>query len=384
LKTEVGTRIWPFDCFSLPPSKIGPAIFDYIEVFYNRLRIHQTLDFVSPVEFEQQLSSGGFNFKVRQVIWQRRNNPAQTPIPRERCWIGGLPRKTIRDRPPFFVSIAGVGSVCPRTSRNPTPKSIRTGKQNLAIQMPRRRRILALLACAFPALGAPTLEERKQKIREMEAAVAPEALQRRARSEQVLAAEQVPINKSLPAIETQSEARKRSKEEIAYRTLALLTVAIKAVEPEQQKVERMMKDYGLAPHFTPKERAFIDSRAPSQHDRSQFSWRFECAWVLLWALGYVDKLEKPVSPCNPASAFGFMRPRTPARFIAEAKLRNLSEILDQADRIYRYHWAVVDARVNGKPTPAGLDADVVMERHYALNWLIGYMKQEWDDISTDT
>jgi len=27
---------------------------------------------------------------------------------------------------------------------------------------------------------------------------------------------------------------------------------------------------------------------------------------------------------------------------------------------------------------------VTLERHYALNWLIGYMEQEWDDISTDT
>ena len=32
------------------------AIFDYIEVFYNRQRIHQTLDFVSPNEFEQELA----------------------------------------------------------------------------------------------------------------------------------------------------------------------------------------------------------------------------------------------------------------------------------------------------------------------------------------
>jgi hypothetical protein len=27
---------------------------------------------------------------------------------------------------------------------------------------------------------------------------------------------------------------------------------------------------------------------------------------------------------------------------------------------------------------------VVYERHYALNWLTGYMDQDWDDISTDT
>jgi len=30
------------------------AIFDYIEVFYNRQRKHQTLGYLSPVQFEQQ------------------------------------------------------------------------------------------------------------------------------------------------------------------------------------------------------------------------------------------------------------------------------------------------------------------------------------------
>lgn len=30
------------------------AIFDYIELFYNRVRKHQTLGYVSPMQFEQQ------------------------------------------------------------------------------------------------------------------------------------------------------------------------------------------------------------------------------------------------------------------------------------------------------------------------------------------
>jgi transposase InsO family protein len=30
------------------------AIFDYIEVFYNRQRSHQSLDYVSPVRYEEQ------------------------------------------------------------------------------------------------------------------------------------------------------------------------------------------------------------------------------------------------------------------------------------------------------------------------------------------
>lgn len=29
------------------------AIFDYIELFYNRERLHQTLDYVSPVRYEE-------------------------------------------------------------------------------------------------------------------------------------------------------------------------------------------------------------------------------------------------------------------------------------------------------------------------------------------
>lgn len=33
------------------------AIFDYIEVFYNRHRRHSSLDYVSPVEFERSLAA---------------------------------------------------------------------------------------------------------------------------------------------------------------------------------------------------------------------------------------------------------------------------------------------------------------------------------------
>lgn len=79
-----------------------------------------------------------------------------------------------------------------------------------------------------------------------------------------------------------------------------------------------------------------------------------------------------------------MHDRSVEQFRSDAVLRPVSQILDEADLIYRYHWAVVDARVNSKDTPAGLEGGVVYERHYSLNWLIGYMDQEWDEITTDT
>ena len=106
--------------------------------------------------------------------------------------------------------------------------------------------------------------------------------------------------------------------------------------------------------------------------------------MLLWALGYIDLLDRLESACDAAKAVSFLRDRDTAQFLKDAKLRPIAEILDQADLIYRYNWAVVNARIKNRELPGKLDAGVVQERHYVLNWLIGYMGQEWDEISTDT
>jgi hypothetical protein len=241
-----------------------------------------------------------------------------------------------------------------------------------------------LLALLGVTQGGESPDERKEKIESMEMNVSPEALQRKERSEALLRAEGVPVNKFLPAIETEKEAKHRSKDEVAYRALALLVVAVKGEGLEQPIVERIIEDYGLEGHLTPKERTFLRNASPSDHDRIQFAWRYEAAWVLLWALGYVEELQKPTAICDVPRAVGFMKERDTKQFLADAKLRSMREILEQADRIYRYHWAVVDARIKGKKAPAALEPGVTLERHYALNWLIGYMEQEWDDISTDT
>lgn len=67
-------------------------------------------------------------------------------------------------------------------------------------------------------------------------------------------------------------------------------------------------------------------------------------------------------------------------------LRSIDEILDEADLIYRYHWACVDARIHRKNVPADLDSGVVFERHWGLNWLIGKGTDDgnWDCVSTNT
>ena len=72
------------------------------------------------------------------------------------------------------------------------------------------------------------------------------------------------------------------------------------------------------------------------------------------------------------------------RFIAGARLRPTGEILDVLDLHYRLHWVVRQAGVDNQGPPAGLEVGVVRERHFALNWLVGYGDADWDDVETPT
>ena len=214
--------------------------------------------------------------------------------------------------------------------------------------------------------------------------ISPEAMARKQRSIDLLKAEGIPYIDHLPVIESEAESIRRSDEEVARRAIALCFVAAKGEGIEQSMIERMISDYDAASAFTPQEHAFISDPDPNEHDRVQFVWRYECYWVMLWALGFVEALGRPDHICDVGASVVILRDLGREGFMNRAKLRPQAELLDAADLIYRYAWACADARINGREAPAGLEPGVVHERHYALNWLIGYGQQEWDDISTDT
>lgn len=232
--------------------------------------------------------------------------------------------------------------------------------------------------------SAADLEARRRFIKDQENTVSEEAQARKSRSIAILKAQNVPFIEHLPLIETEAESERRTTELVATRAMALCIVAAKGEGLEKDILDGLIDKYQLASAFTPKEQEFMRNPNPSQHDRVQFVWRYECYWVMLWALGYLETLERPDKICDVKLAISLLRDNGRDGFLAKAKLRPQAEILDAADLIYRYHWAVVDARINNREVPAGLDGGVVMERHHALNWLMGYMDQEWDDVSTDT
>jgi hypothetical protein len=210
------------------------------------------------------------------------------------------------------------------------------------------------------------------------------AEERKARSIAVLQREKVPYIEHLPTIETASEIKPRTQEEVALRAIALAVVAVKGETGDHQLGLDLVKRFDIRSALSPAERAFIEDPEPGEQTRVQFSWRYESLGVMLWALGFSEELGRPDTIVDVPMAVGILRDLGRDGFVSKAKLRSMDDILDQADLIYRYHWAVTDARINGRQPPAELAGGIVYERHYALNWLIRYMDQDWDDISTDT
>lgn len=69
--------------------------------------------------------------------------------------------------------------------------------------------------------------------------------------------------------------------------------------------------------------------------------------------------------------------------LAHKGMRSSDEIADEADLIFRCHWATRQSDLDHEPCGGGLDDGVTMGRHHALNWLMDG-GCDWDDVATHT
>jgi hypothetical protein len=209
---------------------------------------------------------------------------------------------------------------------------------------------------------------------------------RRAQSEAYCRAHGVPYYKNPTAMLTDSEAETtlRTQDQVVDRALSICFIGLKSEGMSSEQLAEIDKAYTISAKLTPDERAYVTASHPTEQQRTDANWRYEGLHVLLWALGYVPALAYPDRMCEVAPDVKIIHDLSEAQFRARAKLRSKKEILDQADLILRLDWACTEARLKKQTAPGELNSDVVVERHHALNWLIEYGGQEWDDVSTDT
>lgn len=211
--------------------------------------------------------------------------------------------------------------------------------------------------------------------------------QRKEKNEIILEERNIKINRHLPCIESENQTTLRTPKEVAQRVSALAVVnlvAFNSISPEE--ATEYLQNYNLWDFTTENEKEFLAD--PTDDKKANESWKCEGIWVLMWALNKIETLDFPDEFCdleniNPDD-YPVGQDKDPNIFIdSVVALRSKSEILDANDLYYRFNWACVDERINGRQIEE-INPGIVYERQYALNWLINYMDQDWDSVSCDT
>lgn len=212
------------------------------------------------------------------------------------------------------------------------------------------------------------------------------AEQRKKETETLLKSLNIPFIAHLPLIEEESEAQIRTGREIAERVLILTYLNYFSEVPEERtEVVNFLKENLLWDKVSPDEKQLFLKDELTEQETINISWRSEAIWLLLWSINKVDKLSLPIDHVIVDEIMARLPGlfEDPREFIQNATTRPTTEILDVSDLIYRLHWAARDADLNNQQAPANLSLSVIIERHYAMNW-VTYYAEGWDDITTDT
>lgn len=191
----------------------------------------------------------------------------------------------------------------------------------------------------------------------------------------------------LPPLAADPEVVLRSPVEIADRISSLTAVAARAESLRAGNELTIDALRERLPHafvaLSPAERTFLDTAAPDEQTLINFVWRYECVPVLLWAIDRHETLAYPTVICDVPRVTRTVLDTHYDELAEGSQLREVAEILDEADFLYRLHWAVVNARVSDSEAPEGVQGSIVIERRCAFEWLID-PDTEWDDINPST
>lgn len=220
-----------------------------------------------------------------------------------------------------------------------------------------------------------------------------EGEQRKNRTIAFLSERGIPFIHGLPQLPPLEQCQFKTKEDIARRAVSLLIVIQFACDVAQGEdihgsrdfFTGMLQKFGVEQDLTENERKLLQDEEPVMEEAVNISWQYEAYWALIWALGLVDTLDFPDRVCDCEYAIEVVSScETFEQFLLKTSMRSKEEMMDEADRIYRLHWACVNSRIQGEEAPAGMNESIVMERRRGLFWIIGHRDEEWDHISMDT
>ncbi len=201
------------------------------------------------------------------------------------------------------------------------------------------------------------------------------ALDRKEQTEKFLTSLGIPVYEQLPVIEEEKDIQLRSVQEIAARMMILTYLNCIATQQDLQPVLlEYLKTHGLWEKVSGQEKILFEKELFTEEETDLIASRAEAIWVLLWAINKIDRLALPTEEADVDVLFTLLPPfmEDPSDYIAEASIRSVSDILNEADFIFRLNWTM------SKTPLEGLNARVAFERYFTINWITS-LRKEWDD-----
>lgn len=208
------------------------------------------------------------------------------------------------------------------------------------------------------------------------------SVDRKRNSEKILLSLGISLGDDLPPIEEENAVTLRSAQEIAERIVVLAYLNCVATDPSlRQQVMMFLIQERLWEKTTTREKALFHKSPLPEDDLTVIFWRSESIWLLLWVINKIDNLDLPQQEANLHEIFPYLPGffEATSDFINTATSRNISEILDQCDFIFRLNWALREPHLHGSATTA-LNPGIAYERYFAITW-VTRMRPEWEDAS---
>jgi hypothetical protein len=177
----------------------------------------------------------------------------------------------------------------------------------------------------------------------------------------------------------------RSPQEVARRALGVFSVVGLALGAPKNEVVEWLQEQQLFETLTSSERRFIDAAKPSEQARINAGWLSERLIVLCWALCHVEQLPATDEQCDTGELQGNLPPFAETSvedFIGRSTVRPDRQLLEMADTLHGWYREAEDRKTTGAPGQMPVDIEILQERCYAINWLIGFDDVPWYETNT--
>ncbi|GAL87480.1 hypothetical protein CHU_2548 [Sporocytophaga myxococcoides] len=206
------------------------------------------------------------------------------------------------------------------------------------------------------------------------------ASERKKLTENFLSSHGLPVFDNWPPLEEENDITLKTPQEIAERILILSYLNCTAFDPGlRNKIIGFLHEEGLWDKISLQEKLLFEKSEFNDDEIAIIAWRAESIWILLWSINKSNQLNFPPEEVNFNTIFEHLPPflNNAEDFITSATLRHATEILDQADLLFRLNWTFYQAHTNNLDIPE-LNQGIVFERYFAINWVINFRKT-WDE-----